>query len=300
MGSSTSESAGEGLTPSAAPGAPKAGGTGAGAIRDLVARHSIRLSKSLGQNLMIDPNMARAVAAEAAVGPGDRVIEIGAGTGALTVALAATGAQVLAVEFDKALIPALQEVVAELSNVRVRQGDAMTMDWQSELGSDDWVLCANLPYNIAVPLTLGLLERAPMIRRLVITVQLEVGQRLTSPPGGGVYGAVSLRVAYFAEASLVRRLPPEVFWPRPKVESALVRIERRDSPPVQVDSIKLFALVDAGFAQRRKTMRSALKRMGVATEEAARLLAGCGLDPDVRAEQMGLEAFACLAGAMPR
>jgi 16S rRNA (adenine1518-N6/adenine1519-N6)-dimethyltransferase len=196
--------------------------------------------------------------------------------------------------------PALQEVAGGLANVRILQADAMTLDWPSELGSGDWVLCANLPYNIAVPLTLGLLERAPIVRRLVITVQLEVGQRLTSPPGGGIYGAVSVRVAYFAEAFLVRRLPPDVFWPRPKVESALVRMERRTSPPVDVDQAVLFAVVEAGFAQRRKTMRSALRRMGIGADEAVALIARCGLDADVRAEQIGLEGFACLAEAMPR
>jgi 16S rRNA (adenine1518-N6/adenine1519-N6)-dimethyltransferase len=249
---------------------------------------------------MIDPNLARAVASEAMVGPGDRVLEIGAGMGSLTVALAATGAEVLAVEFDKKMIPALQEVVAGLANVRVLQADAMTLDWSSALDSREWVVCANLPYNVAVPITMSLLERAPMVRRLVITVQLEVGQRLTSPPGGGIYGAVSVRVAYFAEAFLVRRLPPDVFWPRPKVESALVRMERRKTPPVGVDPIELFAVVEAGFAQRRKTMRSALRRMGASADEAVALLAGCGLDPDVRAEQLGLEGFACLAEGMRR
>ena len=249
---------------------------------------------------MIDPNMARVVAAEAGVGPADRVLEIGAGTGALTVALAATGAHVLAVEFDRKMISALREVVAELPNVRVLQADAMSVDWPDLLGAGDWVVCANLPYNIAVPLTLGLLQEAPMVRRLVITVQLEVGRRLTAPPGADAYGAVSVRVAYFAAATLVRKLPPDVFWPRPKVESAMVRFERLERPAVKADRARLFAVIEAGFAQRRKTMRSALRRMGLLAGEAARVLDGCGLDPDVRAEQMGLEQFACLAEAMPR
>ena len=276
------------------------GGSGAGAIRDLVARHSIRPSKSLGQNLMIDPNMARAIAAEAGAGPTDHVLEIGAGTGALTVALAATGAQVLAIEFDSQMIAALKEVAGALPNVRIVQADAMALDWPSQLGPEDWIVCANLPYNIAVPLVLGLLQGAPMVRRLIVTVQLEVGQRLTAAPGADAYGAVSARVLYFADAALVRRLPPEVFWPRPKVESALVRLERRDRPAVAADPTRLFALIDAGFAQRRKTMRSALRRMGLEADQAARVLVGCGLHPDVRAEQMGLEQFACLSEAMPR
>ena len=111
---------------------------------------------------------------------------------------------------------------------------------------------------------------------------------------------MSVRVAYFAEAFLVRRLPPDVFWPRPKVESALVRMERRTHPPVDVDQAALFAVVEAGFAQRRKTMRSALRRMGVGADEAVALISRCGLDADVRAEQIGLEGFACLAEAIPR
>ncbi len=274
------------------------GGLGAGAIRELAERHGIRPSKTLGQHFLIDPNLARAIAAEAGAGPGVRIVEVCAGLGSLTVALAAAGAEVLAVEFDRALLPALHEAVGGLSSVRVLDADAMKLDWAAELGDGEWTMAANLPYNIATPLVLDLLEGVPAIRTFVVTVQREVGERWAAVPGEEGYGAVSVKVAYRARASVVRRVPPSVFWPRPGVESAVVRLERLDVPVVDVDPEALRRVVDAGFAERRKTMRNALVRLGVDRGRAADVLARAGVGPRARAEELDLAALARVTTAV--
>jgi 16S rRNA (adenine1518-N6/adenine1519-N6)-dimethyltransferase len=283
-GSSTSSSPGDGL--------------GAAAIRELAARHGIRPSKSLGQHFLIDPNLARAIAADAEVTSGDHVVEIGAGVGSLTVALAATGAEVLAVEFDRALVPALRETSQGLPSVRVLHADAMKLDWSAELGSEgDWVLCANLPYNIAAPLVLDTLADVPAIARWVVMVQREVGRRLVARPGDEHFGAVSLRVAYRADARIVRRVPADVFWPRPNVDSVIVRLDRLARSPVDVDEVSLWRVIDGAFAERRKTMRNALRRLGVREPEA--VLSEAGVDPGARPEELDLAAFAAIARRVP-
>ena len=276
------------------------GGLGAGAIRDVAARHGIRPTKSLGQNFLIDPNLARAIVADSSVASGDRVVEIGAGLGSLTVALAAAGARVRAIEFDRTLIPALEETTAGLDGVEIVHADAMKVDWATELASEAWTVCANLPYNVAVPLVLTILEQAPTVRRAVVMVQREVGERFAATPGQEGYGAVSVRVAYRAAATIVRRVPASVFWPRPKVASVVVRFDRLDAPPVDVDSGRLWRVVDAGFAERRKTMRNALRRLGLTLADADAVLASCGVAPSARAEELDLATFAAIGEALPR
>jgi 16S rRNA (adenine1518-N6/adenine1519-N6)-dimethyltransferase len=272
---------------------------GARAIRALADRHGIRPKRSLGQHFLIDPNLARAIVADAEVGPDDRVVEIGAGLGSLTRALAEAGAEVLAVEVDPSLIPALQESVSGLDRVRVLHADASDNEWAEELGDRSWILAANLPYNVATSLVLETLHGLPQVRRLVVMVQREVGERLAAGPGQGAYGIPSLRVAYRAEALLLRRVPPAVFWPRPKVASVIVRLDRRDRPLVAVAEDRLWRVVDAGFAERRKTMRNALRRLGVDGEAADRLLEAAGINPSARAETLSLEDFARVAEALP-
>jgi 16S rRNA (adenine1518-N6/adenine1519-N6)-dimethyltransferase len=270
-------------------------GLGVRALRELAERHGIRPTKALGQHFLIDPNLARAIVADAGVAAGDRVVEVGAGLGSLTVALAATGADVLALELDRGLVPALEEVVAELPAVRVARADAMTFDWNAELMGGSWILCGNLPYQIAVPLVLDTIAGAPPIERWVVMVQREVGERLVARPGDEHYGAASLRVAYRASGSIVRRVPAEVFWPRPKVDSVVVRLDRLARSAVDLDERSLWRVVDAAFAQRRKTMRNALRRLGLSSSEADATLASCGVRPDARPEQLDLEAFAAIA-----
>lgn len=226
------------------------------------------------------------------------MLEIGAGLGSLTVALAEAGARVTAVEFDRALLPALREVLAPWPSVRVVLADAMHTEWGELLAGDGWKMVSNLPYNIAVPLLVCMLEGAPQVVSFLVMVQREVGERLAARPGEPAYGAASVRVAYHAEARLVRRVSARVFWPEPAVDSVLVRLDRRVRPPVATPPERLFRLVEAGFAQRRKTMRAALRRLGLAPEAAERALASCGLPADVRAERLSLEAFARLADAV--
>ncbi|MCA1727467.1 MAG: 16S rRNA (adenine(1518)-N(6)/adenine(1519)-N(6))-dimethyltransferase RsmA [Actinobacteria bacterium] len=267
-------------------------------LRDLAERHGIRPTKALGQHFLADPNLARAIVADAGVKAGDRILEIGAGLGSLTVPLSAAGAHVLAVELDRALVPALEEVVAGL-DVRVVTADAVAADWASLLEDGPWSMVSNLPYNVAVPVVMRLLEEAPGVDPLVVMVQREVGERLAAGPGEDAYGSVSARVAYRANASLVRRVPPPVFWPRPTVESVIVRLDRRP-PPVETPAAELFRVIEEGFAQRRKTMRNALVRLGLSADEAAAALADCGLEPNVRAEDLGLDAFDCLTRSVAR
>ena len=231
--------------------------------------------------------------------PGARVVEVGAGFGSLTVAIAAAGAaDVLAIEFDRGLLPALEEIVAPWPAVRVLHADATKLDWPATLDDGSWVLVANLPYNVGTSIVLDVLAQAPMVGRLVVMVQREVGERLAAAAGEDAYGAVSVRVAYRATAKVVRRVPPEVFWPRPKVGSVIVRLDRPDAPPVDVDEARLWRVVGEAFAQRRKTMRNALRRLELDAGAADELLARCGIAPAARAEELSLADFARLAEVM--
>ena len=259
---------------------------------DLLAAHGLRPRKALGQHFVVDPNTVRRIARVAGVGPDDRVVEIGAGLGSLTLALAETGASVTAVELDRYLAPVLRTVV-EPHGVVVVEADAMTLDWGPLLGpAGGWVLVANLPYNVATPLVADLLDGVPAISRMLVMVQREVGERLAAGVGQPAYGAVSVKVAYWAEARVVGRVPPTVFVPQPKVDSALVAITRRPAPAVDAPYDRLFHLVRAGFATRRKMLRGALAGLVDASGfEAA------GVRPDARAEELDIEAWGRLACA---
>jgi 16S rRNA (adenine1518-N6/adenine1519-N6)-dimethyltransferase len=267
-------------------------------VRELAARHGIRPTKSLGQHFLLDPNLSRAIATDAGVEPGSKVVEVGAGLGSLTVALAAAGAsEVLAIEFDRSLLPALEEVVSHWPSVRVVHADATKVAWSSMLGEGPWILCANLPYNVGTSIVLDVLRGVPAVTRLVVMLQREVGERLVAGPLDDAYGAVSVRVAYHARASLLRRVRPDVFWPRPAVGSVLVRLDRLPAPPVGVDEAVLFRIVDGAFAQRRKTMRNALRRLGILEPDP--LLEAASIAPSARPEELGLMDFARLAAMMP-
>lgn len=279
-------------------------------IRALCDRFGIAPKKSLGQNFLADPNTARRIAALADVGPGDAVLEIGPGLGSLTVALVERGAHVRAVELDARVAAALREVLGLESGVDVRVADALHTPLEPLLsdpppgatrgraegaeGAAGWTCVSNLPYNVAVPVVVRLLEEAPEIERMVVLVQREVGERLAAGPGDGQYGAVSVKVAYYSEASLLGVVPPTVFVPRPKVESILVGLVRRADPPVTVPDVPaLFSLVRAGFAQRRKMLRRSLQpALGARTEA---VLADAGVAPTARAENLGLEEWAAVA-----
>lgn len=264
-------------------------------VRELLEAHGLRPSRALGQNFVADPNTVRRIARLAGVGPGDHVVEIGPGLGSLTLALAETGAAVTAVEVDRHLVPILREVV-EPAGVTVVHGDALRLDWPEVLAaSDTWSLVANLPYNIATPLVLDLLAGVPAITSMLVMVQSEVGERLAAGPGSSAYGIPSVKVAYRATADVVGRVPPTVFVPQPRVDSALVRIVRRPEPPVDADPAVLFRLVEAGFRQRRKMLRRSLSALAPAEAFAA-----AGVDPTARAEQLSLPEWAALARELGR
>jgi 16S rRNA (adenine1518-N6/adenine1519-N6)-dimethyltransferase len=227
------------------------------------------------------------------------VVEIGAGLGALTTALAERGAdRVLAIEFDRALVPALRAVAEAYPAVEVVAADATKLDWPSALDGGRWLACGNLPYNIGTAIVLGVLEHAPMVSRLVVMLQREVADRLTATPASHEgYGPTSLRVAYHARAKMLRSVPRSVFWPRPSVPSAIVRMDRRERPAVDVEEETLWRVVDEAFAQRRKTMRSAVRRLGADDPDA--VLRAAGVDLSARPADLDLAAFARLVEAMP-
>jgi 16S rRNA (adenine1518-N6/adenine1519-N6)-dimethyltransferase len=259
----------------------------------LLEAHDLGPSRALGQNFVVDPNTVRRIARLAGVGAGDHVVEIGAGLGSLTLALAETGASVTAVEIDRHLGPILEQVVADL-DVRVVAGDAMALDWDEVLaGHDRWVLVANLPYNVATPLVLDLLRDVPAIERMLVMVQLEAGERLVAAPGTSAYGIPSVKVALRATGRIVGKVGPDVFLPRPRVDSALVEIVRRAELATDADPDLVAALVEKAFNQRRKMLRRSLA--GVVDDAG---FAAADIAPTERPEQLGVEAWGRLANAV--
>jgi len=268
-------------------------------IRRLLDEHGLRPSRALGQNFVVDPNTVRRIARLAELAPGQAVVEIGAGLGSLTLALAETGARVLAVETDRHLVPVLRSVVDGLE-VAVVEADALEVDLAALLGPDGplgpvpgFALVANLPYNVATPVVMRVLTEAPTVDSLLVMVQREVGERMAAGAGDEAYGSVSVRIAYYARAEVVGRVPATVFVPRPNVESVLVRLVRRPAPavdPAEVSAERLFAVVRAGFGQRRKMLRRSLE--GVVAPEA---FGAAGVDPSARAEELDIAQWGRLA-----
>lgn len=271
---------------------------GAAEARHLLERHGLAARRSLGQNFVADPGVVRRIARLAGVGPGDRVVEVGPGLGSLTLALAETGAQVLALEKDEGLLGVLDEVLSRVEGPRPRVvgADALTVDWPALLGEGStWVLVANLPYNVAVPIVLRALEQAPMVERMVVMVQREVADRLCAEPGGRDIGVPTIKAGWWASARTVMKVPPEVFVPRPRVQSAVVELRRRPVP-AGTDRSVAFDLVERAYRQRRKMLRSSLSGVAVpgAGPEVSPLLAA-GIDPTSRPEELGVEQWARLA-----
>jgi 16S rRNA (adenine1518-N6/adenine1519-N6)-dimethyltransferase len=264
-------------------------------IAQLLSAHGLKPSRALGQNFVADPNTVRRIARLSGAGPGSDVLEIGAGLGSLTLALAETGARVVAVETDRHLFPVLRSVV-EGAGVETVEGNALELDLAAllaERSAGPWSLVANLPYNVATPLVLRSLVEVPTVAHLLVMVQREVGERMAASAGEDAYGAVSVRIAYFARAEVVGRVPASVFIPRPRVESVLVRLERRAEPAVDPSLVsyeRLNAVVRAGFAQRRKMLRRSLA--GVVDPAA---FARAGVRPDARAEELDVAAWGRLA-----
>lgn len=258
---------------------------------ELMATHRLVPHRSLGQNFVVDPNTITRIVRLARVAPGDRVVEIGAGLGSLTLGLLDAGAEVTAVEIDERLIAPLSEVTA--GRARIVAGDALTIDWPSMLEDRPATLVANLPYNVATPVVLRLLDEVPLVERMLVMVQREVGERLAGEPGSRTYGIPSVKVAFWAQASVIATVPADVFVPKPRVTSVLVEIVRRPAPFADVDTGRLFTLVRAGFGQRRKTLRNSLGELvDAAAFEAAQV------DPSERPEQLDIAAWCRLAATV--
>jgi 16S rRNA (adenine1518-N6/adenine1519-N6)-dimethyltransferase len=275
-------------------------------IRALAERLGVRPTKTLGQNFVHDPNTVRRIARLAAVGPGDLVAEIGPGLGSLTLALLETGADVVAVEIDPVLAAVLLETVTERAPVeaarlRVIAADALTVTAdQLAAGKPPSALVANLPYNVAVPVLLTLLERVDGLRSGLVMVQAEVADRLAAGPGEPAYGVPSVKAAWYADVRRAGSVPRSVFWPVPKVESGLVAFTRREPPVTTATRVEVFACIDAAFAQRRKTLRAALAGWAGSPAEAETVLRAAGVDPSARGERLSVHEFAAVAAARVR
>lgn len=277
-------------------------------IQDLAGALGIRPTKTLGQNFVHDAGTLRRIVRRAGVLPGETVLEIGPGLGSLTLALLEAGARVIAVEIDPQLARALPVTVARrmpeaADGLRVVCADALSIDGPGALGltpadAAPIRLVANLPYNVAVPVLLTLLAAVPSLETATVMVQAEVADRLAAPPGSRTYGVPSVKVAWYASARRGITIGRTVFWPVPNVDSALVELVRREPPVARVGRERVFAVIDAAFAQRRKTLRRALAPLAGGPDRAEVALRAAGIDPSERGERLDATDFAALTEAL--
>lgn len=282
-------------------------------VRALAGRLGLRPTKQLGQNFVIDPNTIRRIVRAAAVRPDDVVVEVGPGLGSLTLGLLGAARRVVAVEIDPILAAALPETVAErvpgaldaasdgvhdaaaVERFTLVHADALRV---TELpGPPPTAMVANLPYNIAVPVLLHMLEQFPSLERVLIMVQAEVADRLAAEPGGRVYGIPSVKARWYADVRRAGSIGPNVFWPAPHVDSGLVALVRREPPTTRASRKEVFAVVDAAFAQRRKTLRAALAGWAGSAARAEEILRRAGVDPGARGEALAVDQYAAIAEA---
>lgn len=276
---------------------------GPAGIRALAARLRLRPAKALGQNFVIDPNTVRRIVRAARLDPADVVVEVGPGLGSLTLGLLPPVRRVVAVEVDPVLAAALPGTVAERAPAYADRLTVVGADARHlrELpGPAPTALVANLPYRVAVPVLLALLERFPSIRHGLVMVQAEVAARLAAAPGSRVYGVPSVKTQWYADVRPAGAVPRSAFWPEPNVDSALVSLTVRDPPGDPDAREEVFALVDAAFAQRRKSLRAALVRWAGSPQRAEQALAAADVDGRARAETLGVADFARLAAVRPR
>jgi 16S rRNA (adenine1518-N6/adenine1519-N6)-dimethyltransferase len=271
-------------------------------VRELADRLGVRPTKALGQNFVHDPNTIRRIVRDAELSAGESVLEVGPGLGSLTLGLLTAGARVTAVEVDGRLAAELPVTVArqapELAgNLAVLHADALTV--RTLAGPPPTALVANLPYNIAVPVLLTLLATFDSIRHGLVLVQLEVADRLAAAPGSRVYGAPSAKLAWYGPARRIGVVGRSVFWPVPNVESGLVRFGRAQAPAA-IDRDRVFAVIDAAFAQRRKMLRSALAGLFGSSAAAEAALGRAGVAPTARGETLEIGAFARIAAELGR
>lgn len=267
-------------------------------VRLLAHRLGVRPAKQRGQNFVIDANTVRRIVSVSGVSNGEQVLEVGPGLGSLTLGLLGAGAQVTAVEVDHALAAGLAQTIAEYAPdqagcLTVIEDDALRV----RIPGSPTALVANLPYNVAIPVLLHLLETVPSLHRALVMVQREVAERLAAPPGSKVYGVPTVKAAWYAGVRKAGHVGRNVFWPAPNVDSALVLMERREPPKTHVGRQQVFDVVDAAFGQRRKMLRSSLAGLapGGAAEQA---LLAAGVDPTARAERLTVVDFARIADCL--
>ena len=273
---------------------------GAAQIRELAAQLDLKPSKSLGQNFVIDSNVCTKIVRTAGVTSDDIALEIGPGLGSLTLALLDAAQSVIAVEIDPRLAQQLPITVAEHfehpENLTVINKDALAVN---DLPVAPTVLVANLPYNVSVPVLLHLLEKFPTLRTGVVMVQAEVADRLAAKPGGKEYGIPSVKAAWWADVKNVGTVSRSIFWPAPNVDSKLVGFTRRETAGSEESREKVFTIIDAAFAQRRKMLRSALSSLYGSSSAAEAILVKAGIDPTLRGEALQIESFCKIAAVAP-
>lgn len=279
----------------------------ASAIRELAGQLGLRPTKTLGQNFVIDPNTVRRIVRTAGLTAQDTVLEVGPGLGSLTLALLDAAAGVVAVEIDPVLAGQLPRTVTSCrpdlagrltaGRLTVIGQDALTLTPGDVPGPAPTALVANLPYNVAVPVLLTLLERFPSLRQVLVMVQAEVADRLAAGPGSRTYGAPSAKAAWYADTRRAGDIGRSVFWPVPNVDSALVAMTRRPAPASATGREMVFAVIDAAFAQRRKTLRAALAGWAGDAPRAEQILRAAGVDPGLRGERLAISEFVAIADA---
>jgi len=273
---------------------------GAAQIRELAAQLDLKPSKSLGQNFVIDSNVCTKIVRTAGVTSDDIALEIGPGLGSLTLAMLEVAKSVIAVEIDPRLAQQLPITVAEHfdhpENLTVINKDALAVN---DLPFAPTVLVANLPYNVSVPVLLHLLEKFPTLRTGVVMVQAEVADRLAAKPGGKEYGIPSVKAAWWADVKNVGTVSRSIFWPAPNVDSKLVGFTRRETAGSEESRAKVFTIIDAAFAQRRKMLRSALSSLYGSSSAAEAILIKAGIDPTLRGEALQVESFCKIAAVAP-
>jgi 16S rRNA (adenine1518-N6/adenine1519-N6)-dimethyltransferase len=273
---------------------------GAAQIRELAAQLDLKPSKSLGQNFVIDSNVCTKIVRTAGVTSADIALEIGPGLGSLTLAMLEVAKSVIAVEIDPRLAQQLPITVAQHfdhpENLTVINKDALAVN---DLPVAPTVLVANLPYNVSVPVLLHLLEKFPSVRTGVVMVQAEVADRLAAKPGGKEYGIPSVKAAWWADVKNVGTVSRSIFWPAPNVDSKLVGFTRRETAGSEESREKVFTIIDAAFAQRRKMLRSALSSLYGSSSAAEAILIKAGIDPTLRGEALQVESFCKIAAVAP-
>ncbi len=277
-------------------------------IQAIKERHNFQLSKSLGQNFITDKSVIERIVEGSDVGDDDLVIEIGPGIGVLTAEAAESAAKVVAIEIDKKLIPILAETLSDYDNIRVVNQDILKTDINEIIREEREAgnfkggvkIMGNLPYYITTPIIMGILENGVDADSITIMMQKEVADRIKASPGGKIYGAISVAVQYYCEVEQVASVPKEVFVPRPKVDSAVLKLSIRKERPVELlDEKSFFACIKAGFGQRRKTLLNSLTGVnGLPKEDIKEILEAAGVDPARRAETLDINEFAAIANGV--